>query len=75
MRRLLFILFFTLQIFSGWSKDYTSSITDSLLTVLPTLPHDITRLKVLQQIILSSQGTSHALKYAQELYKEAQLQN
>lgn len=75
MKRLLFIILFALQVLPGWTKDRAASITDSLLSVLPTLPHDTTRLKTLQRIILASQGTPRALKYAQQLYKEAELQN
>lgn len=56
-------------------QQHATSITDSLLTVLSALPHDTTRLKTLHQIILTSQDTPLALKYAQQLYKEAKLQN
>lgn len=59
----------------GWNNSHATSITDSLLTVLSALPHDTTRLKTLHQIILTSQDTPLALKYAQQLYKEAKLQN
>ena len=46
-----------------------------LLTVLSALPHDTTRLKTLHQIILTSQDNSTGTQYAQQLYKEAKLQN
>ena len=75
MKKQLITLFFILQMLPGWSNSHATSITDSLLTVLSALPHDTTRLKTLHQIILTSQDTPLALKYAQQLYKEAKLQN
>ncbi len=75
MRQLAFIVFFTLQMLPARAQDCATAITDSLLSVLPALPHDTTRLKALQQIIQASQGTPHALKYAQQLYREAKAQN
>lgn len=74
MKKLLFIILFAMQILPGRTNENTTSTIDSLLSILPTLPHDTTRLKTLQKIILTSQGNPRALQFAQQLYREAKAQ-
>ena len=69
----MFIIFFALHALSGLANHQL--ITDSLLEVLPTIPHDSIRLQVLEQLTLTTQNTPQTLKFANELYNEAKLQN
>lgn len=48
--------------------------TDSLVALLPTLPHDSLRLEVLHEITLNLQHTPAQESYARQLIAEAQLQ-
>ena len=48
--------------------------TDSLIALLPTLPHDSLRLEVLHEITLNLQHTPAQESYARQLIAEAELQ-
>lgn len=74
MKRWIFIMLFGLQTLSAWTNSQTLSITDSLLSVLPTLPHDTIRLQVLEQLAITTQGSPRFFEFAQQLFDEAQLQ-
>lgn len=76
MKRLVFIFLLGLQTLTGWTNNHTLSIADSLLSILPTLPHDTTRLQVLEQLVVTTQGSSpRSFEFARQLFKEAQLQD
>lgn len=75
MKRLIFLIILSLQMLSGWANNQTLSITDSLLSVLPTLPHDTVRLQVLEQLVITTQGSPNSLEFARQLFNEARLQN
>lgn len=75
MKRLIFIMLLSLQTLSGWTNSQTLSITDSLLSVLPTLSHDTVRLQVLEQLVITTQGSPRSFEYARQLFNEAQLQD
>ena len=49
--------------------------TDSLIALLPTLPHDSLRLEVLHEITLNMQHTPAQETYARQLIAEAELQH
>lgn len=72
MKKVIFIICLCIKALSGWGS--STNTTDSLRTVLETLPHDSTRLQVLLEITLAEQHSSHNLEYAQQLLKEAKMQ-
>ena len=73
MKRILFILTFVLQcVFVSATTHSTTA--DSLLNELHALPHDSTRLKLLEKLVLTEQNSPHYIEYAEEMFKEAQLQ-
>jgi len=73
MKRFLFVLTFALQCVFA-SATVASAITDSLLNEIQMLPHDSTRLKLLDKLVLTEQGSPRYLEFADEMFKEAQLQ-
>lgn len=73
MRQILCIFVFALQCILI-SAAIHSSVADSLLNELRALPHDSTRLKLLEKLVLTEQNSPHYIKYAEEMFKEAQLQ-
>ena len=73
MKRVLYLIIVSLQalfIYAG-----NASVTDSLLNKLKVAPHDTTRLQLLEELAINTLNTSHPLEYAEQLYKEAKLQN
>lgn len=74
MKRLLFIVVLLLQIFFTFANRpiKRSPVTDSLITELQTLPHDTTRLKLLEKLVLTEQNSPHYIEYAEEMFNEAQ---
>lgn len=76
MKRLLFIVVLLLQIFFIFANRpiKRSPVTDSLITELQTLPHDTTRLKLLEKLVLTEQNSPHYIEYAEEMFNEAQRQ-
>lgn len=76
MKRLLFIVVLLLQIFFIFANRTIkrSPVTDSLITELQTLPHDTTRLKLLEKLVLTEQNSPHYIEYAEEMFNEAQRQ-
>lgn len=71
MKRIVTLILLATLLFP-WGLRATS--TDSLLTLLPTLPHDSTRLHVLRELALSFQHTPRQEEFARALMKEARLQ-
>ena len=69
MKRLLFIVVLLLQIFFIFANRpiKRSPVTDSLITELQTLPHDTTRLKLLEKLVLTEQNSPHYIEYAEEM--------
>lgn len=65
---------FCLQTLAGLADNTPKSVVDSLLTQLETLPHDTTRLELLQKLALASQNSSRSLEFADRFFKEAQQQ-
>lgn len=49
-------------------------MADSLLIELRALPHDTTRLKLLEKLVLTEQNSPHYIEYAEEMFNEAQRQ-
>lgn len=76
MKRLLFIVVLLLQFFFIFANRpiKRSPVTDSLITELQTLPHDTTRLKLLEKLVLTEQNSPHYIEYAEEMFNEAQRQ-
>lgn len=75
MKKWILFILFCVQLFPGWADNRATSMTDSLLSILPTLPHDTTRLEVLQRLVLTSQGSPRLIEFARQLSAEAELQN
>lgn len=75
MIRVIFILIISLQAQLGFASSTSLSVTDSLLVKLKVSPHDTTRLQLLEELTTISQSASNALKFADQLYKEAKRQN
>ena len=76
MKQTLLILALFLQSFLAFAENITekSSVADSLLIELRALPHDTTRLKLLEKLVLTEQNSPHYIEYAEEMFNEAQLQ-
>ena len=74
MKKMICILLFCLQTLAGLADNTPKSVVDSLLTQLETLPHDTTRLELLQKLALASQNSSRSLEFADRFFKEAQQQ-
>ena len=72
MKRLLFIVVLLLQIFFIFANRpiKRSPVTDSLITELQTLPHDTTRLKLLEKLVLTEQNSPHYIEYAEEMLRQ-----
>lgn len=76
MKQTLLILALFLQSFLAFTENITekSSVADSLLIELRALPHDTTRLKLLEKLVLTEQNSPHYIEYAEEMFNEAQRQ-
>ena len=76
MKQTLLILALFLQSFLAFAENITekSSVADSLLIELRALPHDTTRLKLLEKLVLTEQNSPHYIEYAEEMFNEAQYQ-
>ena len=76
MKQTLLILALFLQSFLAFAENITekSSVADSLLIELRALPHDTTRLKLLEKLVLTEQNSPHYIEYAEEMFNEAQRQ-
>ena len=76
MKQTLLILALFLQSFLAFAENITekSSVADSLLIELRALPHDTTRLKLLEKLVLTEQNSPHYIEYAEEMFNEAQCQ-
>lgn len=74
MKKVICILLLCLQTLAGVADNTPKSVVDSLLTQLETLPHDTTRLELLQKLALASQNSSRSLEFADRFFKEAQQQ-
>ncbi len=72
MKRILFILAVALQ--CAFVSAAHSTVADSLLNELRALPHDSTRLKLLEKLVLTEQNSPHYIEYAKEMFEEAQFQ-
>lgn len=72
MKRILFILAVALQ--CAFVSATHSTVADSLLNELRALPHDSTRLKLLEKLVLTEQNSPHYIEYAKEMFEEAQFQ-
>lgn len=75
MKKWILIILLCVQLLPGRADSRATSVTDSLLSVLPTLPHDTTRLKILQRLVLTSQGSPRLIEFARKLSAEAELQD
>lgn len=76
MKQTLLILALFLQSFLAFAENITekSSVADSLLIELRALPHDTTKLKLLERLVLTEQNSPHYIEYAEEMFNEAQRQ-
>lgn len=73
MKRKLFLLI--LCCCSLWVKAFVPAETDSLQQALQTLPHDSTRLQLLQNIVRIEQANPKCIQFSEQLFKEATAQN
>ena len=73
MKQTLLILALFLQSFLAFAENITekSSVADSLLIELRALPHDTTRLKLLEKLVLTEQNSPHYIEYAEEMFNSA----
>ena len=72
MKQTLLILALFLQSFLAFAENITekSSVADSLLIELRALPHDTTRLKLLEKLVLTEQNSPHYIEYAEEMLRQ-----
>lgn len=75
MKRILMILALVLPCALTYAAPASEDSADSLLNKVQTLPHDTARLRLLEKLVLTEQSSPHYLDYANEMFKEAQLQN
>ena len=75
MKQTLLILALFLQSILAFAENITekSSVADSLLIELRALPHDTTRLKLLEKLVLTEQNSPHYIEYAEEMFNEARV--
>lgn len=73
MKRIL--LLFTLILQGGFaSASMAYNSTNHLLDELEALPHDTTQLRLWEKLVLTEQSSPHYIEYAEQMFKEAQLQ-
>lgn len=75
MKKITCIILLAIQALFCLAGSTPTSITDSLSAQLETLPHDSTRLQLLDRLARISQSSPDALKYAGQLFREAKEQN
>lgn len=73
MKRICFLL--TLCCSFVWGQANLPAETDSLQQALQTLPHDTTRLELLQNILRIEQANPKCIEFSDQLFKEATAQN
>lgn len=74
MKRILTIFALALSYVCGFANVASSTVADSLLCELRALPHDSTRLMLLEKLVLTEQTSPHYIEYAEEMFQEAQRQ-
>lgn len=75
MKRILFSLALILACVFAGTIPASADSADSLLNVARALPHDTTRLQILEKLVLTEQSSPRYIDYANEMFEEAQLQN
>lgn len=75
MKRVIYILVISFHALLGLANDAPVVLTDSLLAKAQTMPHDSTRLQLLEKAALAAQGSDRYLEAVRTFYKEARMQN